>query len=676
MGCENGQLTPPKPPELNTDALPKDLQLPDGVDMNSLKSQASSSGVSDNLKGMQNVVGSNLKSDASQFSPGDLVSDIGAAIGSLIGDVVGGVADTIKGAIDGVTSLKDKIKGFDPKAEVNKFKPNAPESIMNDVKAKAKASGAGAAGALKSQAALADKDCDKKYIKEATDQSKVIKDVGKDKVKKLPKTTVKEMYKDDGVKKTVTKEVITETGGESVTIVSEQATKKDPEDKGVSQKTMTREEVKSVPKSPKTVCTREIKEKMLEEAAKAAVALVESDHVGYGLSKEWNSPVTEHRGGTEPDDLIQGKVYKIYRLFNTLYREHINNRMQAYLQALQWDLISDKCTSSDMFSRAKIKEDHPIHPPSDEYPGPYSNYSVMSKLLFSVGNMTDGYPFRRMISGKPATTKVEAYNHTARVPNKIFYDRFWDFFTGKKEDPPVTRYDTAEYWDVTKKMEGYMPGHDRGLWWEGAFDNAYYLWDKYTTDADIMEGFLMLGQLRSDEMRLRVHAIRSEYVYKNPAGRITNYVKRLEQIRRTIENVQGITKNVETRLSGTARETINMDDNPSMWKDHLFDENDRQIGPLDDNGIYHIWRLESDSRHFNGLYSMAIDFTDRFRLKNIYYVKGTGTQFMEALAGQPIVGAGDNVADAVYSYDKRPQQNPDGFGNYIPYMDETGKMYD
>lgn len=674
MGCENGKLTPPKGAELNTDALPKDIQLPDGVDMDSLKSQASSSGVSDNLKGMQNVVGSNLKSDASQFSPGDLVSDIGAAIGSLVGDVVGGIADTIKGAVDGLTSLKDKITGFDPKAQVNKFKPNAPESIIGDVKAKAKSAGGGAAGALQSQAALVDKDCDKKYIKEATDQSKVIKDVGKDKVKKLPKTTVKEMYKDDGVKRTVTKEIITETGGESVTIVSEQATKKDPEDKGVSQKKMTREEVKSVPKSPKTICTLEIKRKMLDAAGEATVRLIESDHVGYGLSKEWNSEVTEHRGGTSPDDLIRGKVYKIYRLFDRLYREYINNRMVAYFQALQWDIVSDKCTSSDMFSRALIRPTHPLHPTSDEYPGPYSYTMVKMMMAFQNGNMTDGYPFR--LGMKPPTTKIEAFNHTARVPNQVFYDRFWDFYAGTVTSLATTRYDPTERWDLTKKFEGYSSSKSMGLWWETAFEWAYHWWFRYTTEEDVMEGFLQLVVKQSDEIRMRVHGTRQSYVYDNPAGRATNYVKRLEQIRRTIENVQGITKNVERVFSGTGRAATNMDENPSMWKDHLKDEDGTWIGPMDEYGICHIWRLEGNSKLFNGLYSIAVDFTDRFKLKNIYYVKGTGTQFMEALAGLPVVGKGDNAADAVYSYDKRPVQNPDGFGNYIPYMDETGKMYD
>lgn len=159
MTCKN--LKVPQPPTL--EQIPPGLNLPKGMSVDSLKDQASGASLSNALGGAGDMIGSGLKKLGKSLTPSALTDSITSAVDGI----AGGITDTVKGALDGVTNLKDRLSSFDPKSAADK--------LAGGVKGKISAiSGTGEFANI--QASISSAKCDDKYIKEAGQVSKGLKD--------------------------------------------------------------------------------------------------------------------------------------------------------------------------------------------------------------------------------------------------------------------------------------------------------------------------------------------------------------------------------------------------------------------------------------------------------------------------------------------------------------------
>lgn len=150
MPCED--LLPPSPPTL--EQLPSNVKMPKGFDANKLKSMASGGGLSGAMNSVSGLVGSGLK----QLSPD--------AIAGKVDELVGGISDTISStvndAIGGIASLKNRIKSFDPSAQLSKL-AGAPGAIMDEIKGQLN----GFDEFSNLQGKLSSGNCAKEYVSEA-----------------------------------------------------------------------------------------------------------------------------------------------------------------------------------------------------------------------------------------------------------------------------------------------------------------------------------------------------------------------------------------------------------------------------------------------------------------------------------------------------------------------------
>lgn len=127
MSCKN--LLPPSPPTL--EELPSNIKLPNGFDANKLKGLASGGGLSGAMNSVGGMISSGLKQAGAALSPAAL----GAKLDSLVGGISNTISSTVNGAIGGISNLKNRLKSFDPSAQLSKL-AGAPGAIMNEIQGK------------------------------------------------------------------------------------------------------------------------------------------------------------------------------------------------------------------------------------------------------------------------------------------------------------------------------------------------------------------------------------------------------------------------------------------------------------------------------------------------------------------------------------------------------------
>lgn len=180
MSCKD--LKAPEPPTLEN--LPPGIKLPPGQSVDSLKNQASGGGLSSSMNGAQDMIGSGLKKLGASLSPTALASKVGEAIDG----VANTITDTVKGAIDGVTSLKNKISSFDPSG----FKVPGVGDVKGQVTSKI-----GGVGEFNNiQSSISSDKCGQKYAGEAAAANKGLKDSANNYMSKLSPKERAEAMKD------------------------------------------------------------------------------------------------------------------------------------------------------------------------------------------------------------------------------------------------------------------------------------------------------------------------------------------------------------------------------------------------------------------------------------------------------------------------------------------------
>lgn len=162
MSCNN--LKAPTPPSL--DKLPDGINLPKGVSMDSIKSQASGK-VNSAVAGAGDLVSSNLKKLGSALSPEAIADRVGEAINGIANTIT----DTITGTLNSITSLKDRLKSFDPSSAFDKV-PGSPGQVSASVKSKL--SGVSEFKGL--QGSISSQKCGNKFVKQASQANKGIKE--------------------------------------------------------------------------------------------------------------------------------------------------------------------------------------------------------------------------------------------------------------------------------------------------------------------------------------------------------------------------------------------------------------------------------------------------------------------------------------------------------------------
>ena len=183
MSCEN--LQSPQPPTL--EQMPKGVNAPKGSTLDTIKNLASGKGLSDAMNNAGDLVGNNLKNIGQSLSPSALIGKIGQAIEGVV-DTIG---SRVTAAIDGVGSLKDRLKSFDPNATLEGGAGN-PDSIRMSLKARL--TGAGEFAGL--QATISSDKCGQNYVKQAGQVNKGINNDTASAVKQLSNKDKRRMVSD------------------------------------------------------------------------------------------------------------------------------------------------------------------------------------------------------------------------------------------------------------------------------------------------------------------------------------------------------------------------------------------------------------------------------------------------------------------------------------------------
>lgn len=138
-----GDIKIPEVPKFDASKLPTGVNLPAGMSIDSLKAKAENPGFSDRLKNAGNAIGANIKNTVSQLNPA-AIADKAAG---MVSGMVGNIKDSISNMADGLTSLKNKIAGFDPAEKLKGLSPDSPAGMFENMKnqAKSKMDGLGSA---------------------------------------------------------------------------------------------------------------------------------------------------------------------------------------------------------------------------------------------------------------------------------------------------------------------------------------------------------------------------------------------------------------------------------------------------------------------------------------------------------------------------------------------------
>lgn len=123
MGCD--KITAPNDVSIDTSKLPGDTNFPNGQSANSF-ADSQSFGLSNALKGAENLIGQNVKSFTNALNP----EAIGQSIGTVLGGIAGTITSAINGAFTGVTGLAGRLSGF---GSTTSGDPNSADAIRNSV---------------------------------------------------------------------------------------------------------------------------------------------------------------------------------------------------------------------------------------------------------------------------------------------------------------------------------------------------------------------------------------------------------------------------------------------------------------------------------------------------------------------------------------------------------------
>lgn len=194
MSCND--LKPPTPPTLQN--IPGNVNLPQGMNPDSVKNMASGGGLSGAMKNVSGMVSDGLKKLGAGFSP----AAIGAKVDSLVGGISNTITSTVQGAVGGISNLKNRISSFSPSDQLSNLS-GAPGAAMTQVRGKL--DGVSEFSDLESK--VAGGKCAKNYINQA---GKVNSNMRKDAASAAAKISKKDrlrMARDPAVKAQKEKEV-------------------------------------------------------------------------------------------------------------------------------------------------------------------------------------------------------------------------------------------------------------------------------------------------------------------------------------------------------------------------------------------------------------------------------------------------------------------------------------
>lgn len=103
MSCK--KLKAPQPPTL--ESLPKNVKMPEGLSVDSIKNMASGKGLSDMMNNVGGMISSNLSNLGNHLSPAALAGKVS----SVVDSIAGGIESRVNMAINSVTSIKGMIGG-------------------------------------------------------------------------------------------------------------------------------------------------------------------------------------------------------------------------------------------------------------------------------------------------------------------------------------------------------------------------------------------------------------------------------------------------------------------------------------------------------------------------------------------------------------------------------------
>ena len=216
-----GDVKIPEVPKFDASKLPTGVNLPAGMSVDSLKAKAENPGFSDRLKNAGNAIGANIKNTVSQLNPA-AIADKAAG---MVSGMVGNIKDSITHMADGLTSLKDKITGFDPAEKLKGLSPDSPAGMFENMKKQAKSKMDGLGSAFKN----AGVNCGKAGLGAAGDVSSKATGAA---AGALGGINVKDriaMAKSPVVKQAKIEEATQQAAQETTTQVTEAATKPDKE---------------------------------------------------------------------------------------------------------------------------------------------------------------------------------------------------------------------------------------------------------------------------------------------------------------------------------------------------------------------------------------------------------------------------------------------------------------
>ena len=223
MGCND--LKPPSPPTL--ESLPKNVNLPDGVSLDKLKSMASGKGLSDSMNNVGGLIGDNLKKLGNALNPASIAERVGSAVESI----ANGIADRVNAAVDGLSNLKDQLKAADPSATLEGL-PGSPDQVRSSIKSKIK----GTLDFGNIQGSLSLSKCGEQFTKQAGEVNKQLKNDVNEATKKIPGKDKIKMAKDDNFKQQKEQEIVNEVKQKTAENAQQQASKPDKESRTAQNK--------------------------------------------------------------------------------------------------------------------------------------------------------------------------------------------------------------------------------------------------------------------------------------------------------------------------------------------------------------------------------------------------------------------------------------------------------
>lgn len=207
MSCKN--LKAPQPPTL--ESLPSNINMPDGLSVDSVKNMASGKGLSDAMNNAQGMISSNLNGLKDKFSPDAIANKIGSTINSI----ADGITSRVTGAINGITSIGAKIKSFDP------------SSAAGSIKGKLQGQLKGASEFTNMASSFQSGKCAGSYVKQAGEFNKGISDSARSKVSGLSAGDKRKMVSDSNFRQAKTNEISEQVKSDTYNNAVSEANKED-----------------------------------------------------------------------------------------------------------------------------------------------------------------------------------------------------------------------------------------------------------------------------------------------------------------------------------------------------------------------------------------------------------------------------------------------------------------